>query len=527
MTQNESRVPKSSEGAGELTKGAGSSGGQIELTKAIGEAESALKSQQKQSGLAKKYVDQITEALRTLHIDNKIIEATNEPNAKFPHSKRFYIYVHYLKDGTPIYVGKGQGNRIAQHEWREEATRNPNMKTIVDGLTDKEGFETNSVKVAVGLTERKAYEGEKLIIEAIGRTQTNTGPLVNIMPGGGSPRLPDRKIVERKLESGELIYPPPDIASRIDARIRETEEELKIAQAENDKAVRETNDVVSGDPVPSKPKLSEIDPYEYLAELFLNGNETALEEELIQAIRQTKMNPNVQTHVIAKVKELKENSRLTQATRERNEALYPERNRKRWETLKPLDVKFEALRAENTFWRGAKETPMVPEKKWSDFEEEAKHEREKAIKWMTEFCDANIWAAEEHQRRDALLKSGELIYPPPGLVSRIKTKTEEVSKKRDALFYKLFDVEKETAKLVLQHKIDDAERQKRVRAVQIELNSLTAEWDYWLESAKVPMPPKKQWSDFELEAKQKREEKAENDAKLSYAMLRSHAGRSQ
>src|SRR5208283_2986150 len=111
--------------------------------------------------LSRRYSDKIVEALRKKHVDQKVVAAANEASNKFPANKRFYVYVHYRKDGEPLYVGKGQGTRVDEHKFEEG--------------------ETESVQVAVGLTEIQAYDLEKELIGNIGRATKGEGPLVNIM----------------------------------------------------------------------------------------------------------------------------------------------------------------------------------------------------------------------------------------------------------------------------------------------------------------------------------------------------------
>lgn len=90
-------------------------------------------------------------------------------------SERFYVYIYYMKDGTPFYVGKGQGKRMIQHRWCK--SKNPYVKEVIYE-------DLRSTKLLVELTETQALSAEWLIIKAIGTRKTGNGPLVNLIHGG-------------------------------------------------------------------------------------------------------------------------------------------------------------------------------------------------------------------------------------------------------------------------------------------------------------------------------------------------------
>lgn len=78
-------------------------------------------------------------------------------------------------DGSPCYVGKGQGKR-----WKRHLTNahNPRLAALVR----ESGGDLPLVKVRVGLTDEQAKQVEVALIRAIGRG--HRGPLVNFTDGG-------------------------------------------------------------------------------------------------------------------------------------------------------------------------------------------------------------------------------------------------------------------------------------------------------------------------------------------------------
>ena len=85
--------------------------------------------------------------------------------------RRFYVYAFFRKDGTPYYIGKGQGRRV--HEIAGRASRLPPK---------------NRRKILVnGLTEPEAFEYEIALIHCLGRKDLGTGCLRNKSDGGEGP----------------------------------------------------------------------------------------------------------------------------------------------------------------------------------------------------------------------------------------------------------------------------------------------------------------------------------------------------
>jgi len=86
----------------------------------------------------------------------------------------FYIYLHIrLTDGSPFYVGKGNGRR---------ATRTQHRNNWWHNIVNKHGFDI--IMLEEGLTEEQALEKEIYWINRIGRKDQGKGPLVNMTDGG-------------------------------------------------------------------------------------------------------------------------------------------------------------------------------------------------------------------------------------------------------------------------------------------------------------------------------------------------------
>src|SRR5487761_1301969 len=92
---------------------------------------------------------------------------------------RAYVYVLFGIDGAPFYVGKGTGNRWAQHDRLDGI--NPNKDAYIEQCYIVLG-EVPKVKVRENLSDQEAFATEIALIKAIGRFPD--GPLANIGEGG-------------------------------------------------------------------------------------------------------------------------------------------------------------------------------------------------------------------------------------------------------------------------------------------------------------------------------------------------------
>ena len=97
--------------------------------------------------------------------------------ATVKNDRRFYVYVKFRPwDGSPCYVGKGQGNRAWQHEKRRQNLHLSNIIRKAEG-------EIPTIILKDDLLEQEAYDLEAVFIKAIGR-EDNGGRLVNLTDGG-------------------------------------------------------------------------------------------------------------------------------------------------------------------------------------------------------------------------------------------------------------------------------------------------------------------------------------------------------
>jgi len=94
--------------------------------------------------------------------------------------RRFYVYVIFRMDGTPCYVGKGQGARWKIHEWYGDRHYNKHLARILRKSVDSPPI----VLVRSDLSNAEACACEVALIGVIGRRDLETGPLCNLTGGG-------------------------------------------------------------------------------------------------------------------------------------------------------------------------------------------------------------------------------------------------------------------------------------------------------------------------------------------------------
>jgi hypothetical protein len=104
-------------------------------------------------------------------------------------SYEFYVYVYKDIDGTPVYVGKGKGNRAYQH--LTESSNDRLNKLIIN--RSKIGTIMEPEIVASG-TENNMLMVEVALIKLFGRADTSQGPLFNHTDGGDGVSNPSDEI---------------------------------------------------------------------------------------------------------------------------------------------------------------------------------------------------------------------------------------------------------------------------------------------------------------------------------------------
>lgn len=116
----------------------------------------------------------------------------------------------------PFYLGKGTGGRIDDHMNFKNSSKS--VENVIREIITS-GKKPIRLKIKEYISDEEAYKTEKLLVEKIGRKNIQTGPLVNVVPGGDGPptfsELPkdiqDRvrkeksDFVKNKMKSGETI----------------------------------------------------------------------------------------------------------------------------------------------------------------------------------------------------------------------------------------------------------------------------------------------------------------------------------
>lgn len=88
--------------------------------------------------------------------------------------RRFYTYAYLRADGTPYYIGKGQGNRCQGGGGRNCNTPKDKSRILI---------------LKKNLTEEEAYKHEVYMIAVYGKRCDGTGILMNIADGGNAPPI--------------------------------------------------------------------------------------------------------------------------------------------------------------------------------------------------------------------------------------------------------------------------------------------------------------------------------------------------
>jgi len=96
----------------------------------------------------------------------------------------FYVYVYFLPNGDPCWIGKGSGDRYKAHLWSspEHNKTNKDFLALLQNARDL-GVELPVVIARANLTHREALDLERLMIEVVGCRRDGTGPLLNYAKG--------------------------------------------------------------------------------------------------------------------------------------------------------------------------------------------------------------------------------------------------------------------------------------------------------------------------------------------------------
>ena len=109
---------------------------------------------------------------------------------------KYYVYLYLREDGTPYYVGKGQGRRAFKNSRRR--MKKPSDKTKI-------------IFHSENLTEHDAFALEKELIEKYGRKDNDTGILRNLTNGGegtsGIKWTPERRAAKSNLTKKQFLTP--------------------------------------------------------------------------------------------------------------------------------------------------------------------------------------------------------------------------------------------------------------------------------------------------------------------------------
>lgn len=99
----------------------------------------------------------------------------------------FYVYVLSRPDGTPFYVGKGQGGRLFDHEREAKGSKSRNHKlSVIRKILKAGGSVVTSIDSYHASNEAACAREIEMILQ-LGRADIGTGPLTNCTSGGDTP----------------------------------------------------------------------------------------------------------------------------------------------------------------------------------------------------------------------------------------------------------------------------------------------------------------------------------------------------
>lgn len=158
----------------------------------------------------------------------------------------YYVYsLTDLRDNSVFYIGKGKADRIQSHfKDLEKYTRliengigtskgkfSNHSKTARMYTIKKAGLETKVEKLIENINEHAALTLEQILVDSIGREIIESGPLLNIEPGGKwkYPKLVLFDYERIDYSEAKEAYPElSDILVKYPFRSTRTEKELNI-----------------------------------------------------------------------------------------------------------------------------------------------------------------------------------------------------------------------------------------------------------------------------------------------------------
>lgn len=133
------------------------------------------------------------------------------------HGKTHYTYILRYPDGTPFYVGIGQGVRMFSHveEARDPSRDNLKAETIREIWADG-GDVLHTVD---RLFEQEPWDREAELILAIGQQKHATGPLTNAQDYAPSYTVGGVEVRKYRMVQGEDVNRIPDSFKLMDIRL--------------------------------------------------------------------------------------------------------------------------------------------------------------------------------------------------------------------------------------------------------------------------------------------------------------------
>lgn len=171
--------------------------------------------------------DKIAETLRTAKFEadrflrSLALDTSDE--------RKCYVYLICLPDGTPRYVGKGQGRRIRQH-----AAAGENHTNFLLAADYKKHGKLPIAKLVEHLTHHEAYALEECLIEFYG-VEGDGGPLANLNLGGDCVAPLVGVARERHKAALREYLSQPDVREKRLQQLKNirSDEEIQARRAEN------------------------------------------------------------------------------------------------------------------------------------------------------------------------------------------------------------------------------------------------------------------------------------------------------